>query len=95
MGGLSVKVKKVNQWGLGTKFKGVGGSSVKVKKVNQWGLGTKSLKSARRVRKWVELARTIYIRCIYGIFGTKDMVIYGENIRFWPTLEMGEEEVKK
>jgi hypothetical protein len=23
------------------------------------------------------------------------MVIYGENIRFWPTLEMGEEEVKK
>ena len=60
VGGSSVKVKKVNQWGLGTKFEGVGGLSEKVKKVNQWGLGTKSLKSARRVRKWVELARTVY-----------------------------------
>ena len=37
------------------------------------------------------LARTIYIRCIYGIFGrefTKDTVIYGVYIRFWPTLHM-------
>ena len=37
------------------------------------------------------LARTIYIRCIYGIFGreiTKFTVIYGAYIRSWPTLEM-------
>jgi hypothetical protein len=35
------------------------------------------------------LARTIYIRCIYGTFGreiTKYTVIYGLFIRFWPTL---------
>ena len=35
------------------------------------------------------MARTIYIRCIYGIFGreiTKYTVIYGVYIRFWPTL---------
>ena len=39
----------------------------------------------------VELARTIYIRCIYGIFGrktTKYTVIYGVYIRLWPTLYM-------
>jgi len=38
---------------------------------------------------YVGLARTIYIRCIYGIFGreiTKFTVIYGVYIRFWPTL---------
>ena len=37
----------------------------------------------------ISLARTIYIRCIYGIFGreiTKYTVIYGVYIRFWPTL---------
>ena len=37
----------------------------------------------------VGLARTIYIRCIYDIFGreiTKYTVIYGAYIRFWPTL---------
>ena len=37
----------------------------------------------------VGLARTIYIRCLYGIFGreiTKYTVIYGVYIRFWPTL---------
>ena len=37
------------------------------------------------------LARTIYIRCIYGIFGreiTKYTVIYGVYVRFWPTLHM-------
>ena len=37
------------------------------------------------------LARTIYIRFIYGIFGresTKYTVIYGVYIRFWPTLHM-------
>ena len=35
------------------------------------------------------VARIIYIRCIYGIFGreiTKCTVIYGAYIRFWPTL---------
>jgi len=40
--------------------------------------------------KQVGLARTIYIRCIYGIFGrkiTKYTVIYGIYIRFWPTLK--------
>jgi hypothetical protein len=40
---------------------------------------------------WLVLARTIYIRCIYSIFGreiTKYTVIYGVNIRFWPTLHM-------
>jgi hypothetical protein len=39
------------------------------------------------------LARTIYIRCIYGIFGieiTTYTVIYGAYIRFWPTLRMFE-----
>jgi len=38
---------------------------------------------------YVGLARTIYIRFIYGIFGseiTKNTVIYGVYIRFWPTL---------
>jgi len=35
------------------------------------------------------LARTIYIRCVYGIFGreiTVYTVIYGAYIRSWPTL---------
>ena len=35
------------------------------------------------------LARTIYIRCIYGTFGweiTEYTVIYGVYIRLWPTL---------
>ena len=38
---------------------------------------------------YVGLAKTIYIRCIYGSFGgefTKYTVIYGVYIRFWPTL---------
>ena len=37
----------------------------------------------------VGLAKTIYIRCVYGCFGseiTKYTVIYGVDIRFWPTL---------
>jgi len=37
----------------------------------------------------VGLARTIYIRCIYGVYGSeiiKYTVIYGADIRFWPTL---------
>jgi len=37
----------------------------------------------------VGLARTIYIRCVYGIFGrefTTYTVIYGVYIRLWPTL---------
>jgi len=37
----------------------------------------------------VGLARTLYIRCIYGIFGretTEYTVMYGVYIRFWPTL---------
>jgi len=41
--------------------------------------------------KYLGLARTIYIRFIYGIFGreiTKYTVIYGVNIRSWPTLQI-------
>jgi hypothetical protein len=37
------------------------------------------------------LARTIFIRCTYGIFDreiTKYMVIYGVYIRFWPILSV-------
>jgi len=43
----------------------------------------------RAIRLYTGLARTIYIRSIYGIFGreiTKYSVIYGVYIRFWPTL---------
>ena len=39
----------------------------------------------------IGLARTIYIRCMYGIFGrgiTKYTVIYDVYTRFWPTLKM-------
>jgi len=39
----------------------------------------------------VGLARTIYIQCIYGIFGreiTKYTIIYGAYIQFWPTLHV-------
>ena len=39
----------------------------------------------------VGLARTIYIRCVYGIFGreiTIYTVIHGVYIRFWPTLHI-------
>ena len=37
------------------------------------------------------MARTIYIRCIYGMFGreiTKYTVIYGAYLRFWSTLHI-------
>ena len=40
----------------------------------------------------VGLAITIYIRCIYGLFGrniTKYTVTYGVYTRFWPTLHVG------
>ena len=40
---------------------------------------------------YLGLARTLYIRCIHGIFGreiTKYMVVYGVYIRFWPTLHI-------
>jgi len=40
---------------------------------------------------YVGLARTIYIRCIYGFFGRgiiKYTVMYGAYIRFWTTLYM-------
>ena len=39
----------------------------------------------------VGLARTIYIRCIYGNYGrkvTKYTVIHGVYVRFWPTLQL-------
>ena len=41
--------------------------------------------------RYIGLARTIYVRCTYDIFGrgiTKYTVIYGVYIRFWPTLEV-------
>jgi len=41
------------------------------------------------VHLFIGLARTIYIRCVYGVFGreiTIYTVIYGVYIRFWPTL---------
>jgi hypothetical protein len=41
--------------------------------------------------KHIALARTIYIRCIYGIFGrgiTNYTVIHGAYIRSWPTLHI-------
>jgi len=40
---------------------------------------------------FIGLARTIYIRCIYGIFGreiTKYTVIYGVYILSWPALRI-------
>ena len=40
--------------------------------------------------KYIGLARTIYIRLIYAIFGreiTKYTVVCGAYIRFWPTLQ--------
>ena len=43
----------------------------------------------RQVYVYLGLARTLYIRCIYGIFGReiiKYTVIYGVYKRFWPTL---------
>jgi len=43
------------------------------------------------VGTFVGLTRTMYIRCIYSIFGreiTKYTVIYGVYIRFWPTLDI-------
>ena len=46
------------------------------------------------VTVYLGLARTIYIRCIYAIFGgeiTKYTVIYGVYIRFWPTLRISDE----
>jgi hypothetical protein len=42
-------------------------------------------------KTYVGLARTIYVRCIYGIFGrkiTNYTVIYGAYIRFWSTLDV-------
>jgi hypothetical protein len=45
-----------------------------------------------RVCKRVGLAKTIYVRCIYGIFGretTKDTVVYIAYTPFWPTLYTG------
>jgi len=41
--------------------------------------------------RYIWLARTIYIRCTYGIFGleiTKYTVYIYTYIRFWPTLEI-------
>jgi hypothetical protein len=40
---------------------------------------------------WLGLARTLYIRCVYGKYGreiAKCTVIYGVYVRFWPTLGM-------
>ena len=40
------------------------------------------------------LARTIYMRCVHGVFGreiTRNTVYYGVYIRFWPTLNIDRE----
>jgi len=40
---------------------------------------------------WVGLARTIHLRCIYGIFGREFIeykVMYSVYVQFWPTLIM-------
>ena len=45
----------------------------------------------RMVTAYSGLARTIYIRCIHGVFGrgiTKYTVIYGGYTRLWPTLHI-------
>jgi len=45
--------------------------------------------TSRCMQSFVGLARTIYIRCTYGIFGseiTRYTVIYGVYLQFWPTL---------
>jgi hypothetical protein len=70
--------------------------SVCVCSLNGWArrIGTlcikqKSLNTEGSV--FVELARTISIRYIYGIFGRETTiytVIYGVYIRFWPTLRI-------
>ena len=66
--------------------------------VHDWVLGIKSMQQqlyyapySRLRTLCVGLARTMYIRLIYGIFGreiTKFTVIYGVYIQFWPTLLM-------
>ena len=48
-----------------------------------------SPKQGRPHGTWIGLARAIYIRCMYGIFGrkiTKYTAIYGVYIQFWQTL---------
>jgi hypothetical protein len=35
---------------------------------------------------FIGLARTIYIQCIFGIFGKEIKGIYDVYLRFWPTL---------
>ena len=38
---------------------------------------------------FIGLAITIYMRCVYGVFGreiTKSTAVYGVYIQFWPTL---------
>ena len=45
--------------------------------------------ACRNIYGWPEPYVFRHIRCIYGIFGreiTIHMVIYGADIRFWPTL---------
>jgi len=40
---------------------------------------------------YVGLATTIYVRCVYGIFGreiTKYTVVYDAYTRFWPALHI-------
>jgi hypothetical protein len=53
---------------------------------------------ALQKNKEIGLARTLYIRCIYGIFGreiTKYTVIYGAYIRFRPTLQREHEKKRE
>jgi hypothetical protein len=53
------------------------------------GINTKHVTGYSTAASFVGLARTIFIRCICGIFcreATKYTVIYGVYKRFWPTL---------
>jgi hypothetical protein len=52
-------------------------------------VGKRSMDVISEEETYLGLARNIYIRCIYGIFGrviTKYTVIYGVCKQFWPTL---------
>jgi len=54
-------------------------------------LNLKGTLHARAPEICVGLARTVYIRCIHGIFRreiAKYTVIYGVCIRIWPSLDM-------
>jgi hypothetical protein len=57
-------------------------------------LSARNLIRGSDMQSYTGLARIIYIRCVYGVFGreiTKNTAIYGVYIRFWPTLVIYDE----